>query len=112
MLIFWRLVLAHFIADFTLQTNKVAQWKRVSRWGMVVHVLCHPLMYLLFCWNYLSWPWVHLHGLTLNGWTCVALIVLLHWIEDEARVWCIRHGTPDDTAFLLWDQVLLFGVLL
>ena len=50
--IFWRLVLAHFIADFTLQTNKRGQWKRVSRWGMIVHVLCHPLMYLLFCWNF------------------------------------------------------------
>ena len=50
MLIFWRLVLAHFIADFTLQTNKVAQWKRVSQLGMVVHVLCHPVMYVLMCW--------------------------------------------------------------
>jgi len=112
MLIFWRLVLAHFIADFTLQTNKVAQWKRVSRWGMVVHVLCHPLMYLVFCWNYLPWPWVRWHGLALNGWTCIVLIMLLHWLEDEARVWCIHHGTPDNTAFLLWDQAVHLGFLL
>jgi len=112
MLIFWRLVLGHFIADFTLQTNKVAQWKRVSRWGMLLHVLCHPIMYILICWPYLSWTWIHIHGAALNGWVCVALIVLIHWVEDEWRVWAIRHGTPDTTAFLLWDQAVHFGALL
>ncbi len=120
MLIFWRLVLAHFIADFTLQTNKVAQWKRVSRWGMVVHVLCHPLMYLLFCWNYLPWPWVRWHGLALNGWTCIVLIVLLHWLEDEARVWCIpstwNARQPRPSCFGIrpstWAFLLAFAPLL
>jgi len=112
MLIFWRLLLGHFIADFTLQTNKVAQWKRVSRWGMVVHVLCHPIMYVIVAWPYLSWTWVHLQGVSLNGWACIVLIALLHWIEDELRVWCIRHGTRDSTAFLLWDQCVHLGVLL
>lgn len=111
MLIFWRLLLGHFIADFTLQTNKVAQWKRISRWGMIVHVLCHPVMYTVLTWPYLSWTWVRLHGFALNGWACVALISMLHWIEDELRVWCIRRGTRDSTAFLLWDQAVHFGVL-
>ena len=39
MAIFWRLILAHFLADFTFQTNAVASWKRQSVWGMAVHVL-------------------------------------------------------------------------
>ena len=42
----------------------------------------------------------------------MTLIVILHWIEDEWRVWAIRRGTPDTTAFLLWDQAVHFGVLL
>lgn len=112
MLIFWRLLLGHFIADFTLQTNKVAQWKRISRWGMVVHVLCHPISYVVLTWKYLSWPWIHVGGVALNGWTCVALISLLHWIEDEWRVWSIRRGTRDSTLFLLWDQIVHWAVLI
>lgn len=111
-MIFWRLVLGHFIADFTLQTNKVAQWKRISRWGMVLHVVCHPIMYILFSWNYLLTVWVHFHGVALNGWTCVVLIALLHWAEDEWRVRCIRRGTQDSTAFLLWDQAVHLAVLM
>jgi hypothetical protein len=111
MLIFWRLLLAHFIADFTLQTNKIAQWKRVSRWGMVVHVICHPVMYAIFVWPYLAQEWVNVFDVSLNGWSCIALITLLHGIEDQWRVWMIRRGAPDNTAFLFWDQAVHIAVL-
>jgi len=123
MLIFCKLILGHFIADFALQTNKVANWKRESQWGMSVHVLCHPLVYLFlvsfeiwprigFSSHYLTMPWVQGPGFALNGWVCIALISLLHWVEDEWRVWSIRKGTPDSTAFLLWDQAVHLAVIL
>ena len=125
MTIFWRLVLAHFVADFTFQTNKVASWKRASRWGMLIHVLTHPVvttvvMLLPVQLNfrnglapYLFEPWVQLSGLRLNGWTCLGLIALFHWLEDEWRVWSIQEtGSPDSTGFFLWDQVVHLTMIL
>jgi len=107
MMIFWRLVLAHFIADFTLQTNKVAEWKRVSRMGMLVHVIAHPLVSMALTWNYLDQVWVTFGSFSFDGWTCLGLIALTHWIEDEFRVWAIRKEiVPDGTAFLAWDQAV------
>lgn len=113
MVIFWRLVLAHFIADFSLQTNRVASWKRESRWGMVVHIATHPFVMVALTWNYLSDPWVQTAYFSLNGWVCVALITLLHWAEDVWRVWSIHEtGSPDSTGFFLWDQVVHITMIL
>lgn len=105
--IFWRLILAHFVADFTLQTNKVATWKRESRLGMVIHILTHPVVSFALCWPFLSQIWLDAPLLRLNGWVCVALITVFHWMEDEWRVWSIQEtGSPDSTGFFLWDQVV------
>lgn len=111
--IFWRLVLAHFIADFTLQTNRIANWKRESRWGMFVHIITHPIVSIILTWPYLSWHWVDTRWLKLDGWVCVALIAMFHWLEDEWRVWSIQEtGSPDSTGFFLWDQVVHLTMIL
>jgi len=113
MTIFWRLVLAHFLADFTFQTNKVATWKRENRAGMLVHILTHPAVTYVLVWPYLSLPWVQTPWIRLNGWVCVALLTILHWLEDEWRVWSIREtGSPDSTGFFLWDQVVHLTMIL
>src|ERR1035438_8791402 len=105
MTIFWRLILAHFIADFTLQTNAIAKWKRASKWGMAAHVLTHPVVSYILTWPYLSMPWVHIGPVQFNGWTCVAFIALLHWGADEWRIWSIHSTiTPDSTKLFLLDQ--------
>ena len=41
MVIFWRLLLAHLLADFTLQLDIVNRLKRKSAWGMQLHCLTH-----------------------------------------------------------------------
>src|SRR5882724_623622 len=113
MIIFWRLILAHFIADFTFQTNHIANWKRESKWGMAVHVLTHPVTYAVFTWPYLSLPWVQTPWFHLDGWVCVGFLALLHWLEDEWRVWSIQEtGSPDSTKFFLWDQVVHITMIL
>ena len=99
MAVFWRLILAHFIADFTFQTNKVASWKRESRTGMLVHILTHPVVAYAFTWPYLSLTWVDTRWIQLNGWVCVALITL---DPEETARWAAAHGVtvpaPADLA--------------
>jgi len=111
--IFWRLVLAHFIADFSLQTNRVATWKRESRWGMAVHTLTHPLVSYALLWPYLNQPWMDFHWITLNGWACVALVTAGHYLQDNWRIAAIQHtGAADSTGFFLWDQVVHLVIIL
>jgi hypothetical protein len=113
MIVFWRLVLAHIIADFTLQTNYIADWKRVSRWGMTVHVLTHPLCAAILTWPFLWQPWFQTRWFHLDGWLCVPLLTFFHWLEDEWRVYAIRAtGSPDSTGFFLWDQVVHLTLIL
>jgi hypothetical protein len=113
MTIFWRLILAHFVADFTFQTNHIANWKRESKWGMIVHVLTHPVTSYAFTWPYLSMPWVQTRWFHLDGWVCVAFLALFHWLEDEWRVWSIQEtGSPDSTGFFLWDQLVHIVMIL
>jgi hypothetical protein len=105
--IFWRLLFGHLLADFTCQTNYVAAWKRRSFWGLVVHVTTHPLFYIALTWPYLNETWVKVAGFPLNGWACLAVIYVTHFLEDEWRIWSVmRHGAPDNLLFYLWDQVI------
>ena len=103
----------HLLCDFTLQTNKVATWKRENRFGMFIHVITHPLVSYALTWPFLSMPWVETSWIRLNGWTCVALLALFHWLEDEWRVWSIKEtGSPDSTGFFIWDQVVHLTMIL
>ena len=110
--IFWRLILAHFLADFTLQANVINAWKRKSVWGMLVHAAMHPLVSFVLVWPFLARPWLSVGGLALNGWACLGIIFILHFLEDEWRVYTIhRYHTPDNTLYFLWDQVIHFAII-
>ncbi|MCK5583328.1 MAG: DUF3307 domain-containing protein, partial [Elusimicrobiales bacterium] len=44
MIIFWRLLLAHFLADFTLQFDIVNRLKRKGILGMIIHCGTHLIV--------------------------------------------------------------------
>ncbi|MBI4062864.1 MAG: DUF3307 domain-containing protein [Elusimicrobia bacterium] len=112
MIIFWRLVLGHFLADFTLQTNRINAWKRSSAMGMMIHCLIHPICYLSLIYPYLGSVWITLRGIPIHGITAVGLIALLHYIEDAWRVAVIsKHRNLDTTLYLIWDQVIHLSVI-
>jgi hypothetical protein len=110
--IFWRLLFGHLLADFTFQTNYINAWKRRSVWGLLFHCAMHPAFYIALCWPYLGEIWVDHAFLRLNGWTCVAVVFVAHFLEDWWRVYTIfKYGMPDNTAFFLWDQVIHYAVI-
>jgi hypothetical protein len=112
MLIFWRLLLGHLLADFTFQTNFINDWKRKSLWGMLLHCAMHPLFYVLLTWPYLRDTWVSWGPLKLQGWVCVLLVFVVHFIEDQWRVFSIfKHNAPDNTLYFIWDQVIHYAVI-
>ena len=107
MLIFWRLLLGHLLADFTFQLNAINAWKRRSVWGMLVHVGMHPVFYAALTWPYLGQDWIRIGRVGLPGWACIAAITALHFVEDQWRVFHVRrYQARDNTLYFLWDQFI------
>lgn len=112
MLIFWRLLFGHLLSDFTLQTNFINYWKRTSFWGMAAHCATHPLCYAVLTWPYLADHWIDTSFIRLQGWVCILIVFILHFIEDEWRVFTIfKYNTPDNTLYFLWDQIIHYAVI-
>lgn len=110
--IFWRLLFGHMLADFTFQSNFINRWKRTSSVGLLAHCLMHPAFYAALCWPYLGEYWVENVFVRLNGWTCILIVFLVHWLEDWWRVYTIfKYNMPDNTVFFLWDQIIHYSVL-
>lgn len=109
--IFFRLVFGHLLADFTLQTNYIARWKRDSIYGLLVHVFIHPICYIPLTWPYLGQTWITYGGVALGGWTCVAIASALHFVADWIRIRLINNGWPDNTVFYFSDQIIHLTVL-
>jgi hypothetical protein len=110
--IFWRLVFGHLLADFTFQTNYINTWKRNSVIGMLVHCLTHPVTYVVLTFPFLGETWVDFSIFQLNGWACITIIFVTHFLEDYWRVYTIhRYHTPDNTLYFIWDQVIHYAVI-
>jgi len=112
MIIFWRLVLAHLLADFTLQTNKIAEWKRRSMMGIFVHTLIFAILAFIFSSVYIFNETFTLQPLLdtwwrFPGWFSIIVLSAVHFVEDYYRVWSIQKGgSTDNVFFFLWDQFI------
>ncbi|MBN1622372.1 MAG: DUF3307 domain-containing protein [Endomicrobiales bacterium] len=113
MRIFWRLVLAHLLTDFTLQTNYIARWKRQNVWGGMAHALIFLFSAGALCYNYLTDIWVILgNNIIIYGWMAILILTIFHFLEDEWRVWTIQKwNSPDSFIFFAWDQVIHFVLI-
>lgn len=108
-MIFWRLILAHLLIDFTLQTNFIAEWKKRNVWGALLHAMLFLVVGTALCWGYLTDIWVMAANNTIiiQGWMALVLLTILHFMEDEWRVWTIQKlNSKDSFAFFIWDQVI------
>jgi len=105
--IFWRMMLGHFLADFTFQSNAVAAAKRRSVWGMVVHTFMHPAISLVLVWPYVDRVWVSWPSFQVTGIVAVLFVFLTHFLQDEWRVAKIsKNPKLDNTLFFSWDQLV------
>ena len=112
MIIFWRLLLSHLLADFTLQFDFVNRLKRQHVWGMLLHCATHFVVSAVMVWPYLGQVWVKIGPLPLNGWWALALMFALHFAVDELRIFSMKRlGFKDGTVSFLSDQLLHFYVL-
>lgn len=86
---FLALLLAHLLADFPLQTNRIFRLKLAGNIGLTIHVCIHVMMAFLM----LNRPFEHLNLLLVLG--------VAHFVVDWIK---IRHpGDPQWPGFIL-DQ--------
>lgn len=92
-----RLILAHAIADFPLQTNTIYNYKEKSKKGILLHVLIHFLTSYVLLFN--------MFNLKLLG--IVSLIAIIHFFQDWFKLYLQKkHEIFNRTFAFIFDQVL------
>jgi hypothetical protein len=94
-----KLILAHLIGDFLLQSKKwveAKETKKLAAWQLYIHVLSHVAITALLLWDE-------------NEWTILLAIFLSHYIIDASKILLQRPETKRTWFFV--DQ-LLHGVAL
>ncbi|MFC1510548.1 DUF3307 domain-containing protein [Candidatus Omnitrophota bacterium] len=91
MYIFLRLLLAHFIGDFPLQTNKIYEVKTKSLSGIFYHTSIITLCFILFSWPYLDRPIM---------WLFIAVNALEHFLQDKIKIDLSKKTTNQLLAYI------------
>lgn len=103
--LFYRLLLAHMLGEFPLQTSKISQFKQRNFWGIIFHSVIYTLIILIFCLPCIAgfWPYILIIGIT-------------HILIEQARVSAIRYLKKDNLWTFLAKQILhiviIYGTLL
>jgi len=102
MSLFYRLLLAHVIADFPLQTKQIFNIKMNTEWGVLLHTFIVLIFSILFTFPYLE---------NLKIIVVLLIIFLSHTIIDKIKQ---KHSKKEDTPNLkvfLIDQVLHLSII-
>jgi hypothetical protein len=100
MALFWRLLLAHLIADFPLQTEAVFAVKKEKDWGVLLHATLFGLTAIV-----LAGPFMRSGAV----WASLFFLWLSHIVIDRAKLSLVASGHKDHLAFFLVDQALHIG---
>lgn len=83
MIVFWHLLLAHLLADFTLHTDYIYRKKITNPFkGLAVHGLVYMVCLLICCLPYLEMEWFTVTGISFNGVETIFLLTLVHMLSD------------------------------
>ncbi|MHC2994410.1 MAG: DUF3307 domain-containing protein [Candidatus Atribacteria bacterium] len=102
MFLLYRLLLAHIIADFPLQTKQIFRVKMNTKWGVILHTTIVLIFSILFIFPYLENPKV----------IAILLIVFLsHTIIDKIKLERSKKTNANNLKVFLIDQVLHISII-
>jgi len=99
---FIRLVLAHLIGDFLLQTERVFKVKVKYKWGVLLHGSIVGIVSVIFILPYLYQP----HIIIL-----MILLYIIHIFQDKAKIIYNLQMERNNLWTFLFDQLLHIGVI-
>ena len=102
MFLLYRLLLAHIIADFPLQTKQIFRVKMNTKWGVILHTIIVLIFSILFTFPYLEDPKV----------IAILLIIFLsHTIIDKIKLERSKKTNTNNLKVFLIDQVLHISII-
>jgi len=102
MFLFYRLLLAHIIADFPMQTNQIFKVKANTEWGVLIHTLIVLIFSILFAFPYLEDPKVMI---------ILLVIFLSHTVIDKLKMEYSKRTKNQSIRVLLLDQALHIAII-
>lgn len=97
------LILAHFLADYPLQSNRLVAYKTKHFSGIVLHSLTHVLTSIV-----LGFPFL-LQG---RFWMALAVVFLTHNLIDKTKLWVQRRfKRMNSFIFYVLDQIAHLAVI-
>jgi len=102
MFLFYRLLLAHVIADFPLQTDQIFKVKTNTEWGVLIHTLIVLLLSTFFTFPYLEDPKVII---------ILLVIFLSHTVIDKLKMEYSKKTKNQSIRMLLLDQALHIAII-
>jgi hypothetical protein len=100
--LFYRLLLAHLVADFPLQTNQIFKVKTNTEWGVLIHTLIVLIFSILFTFPYLEDPKVII---------ILLVIFLSHTVIDKLKMEYSNKTKNQSMKILLLDQALHIAII-
>ncbi len=95
-------LLAHFIADYPLQSSKLVQLKTQHYWGVFIHGIIHLSVMLIVLYPLLY---------SRQAWVGIAIVYLTHNLIDQTKVQLDKMN-PDKARFLYFlDQFLHWSII-
>ena len=83
MIVFWHLLLAHLLADFTFHTDYIYRKKITTPFkGLSIHGFVYMICLLICCLPYLEMKWFTLADISFNGVESIFLLTLIHMLSD------------------------------
>ncbi|TET09379.1 MAG: DUF3307 domain-containing protein [Candidatus Atribacteria bacterium] len=102
MFLFYRLLLAHIIADFPMQTSQIFKVKTNTEWGILIHTLIVLIFSILFAFPYLENPKV----------IAILLIMFIsHTVIDKLKMEYSKKTKNQSIRILLLDQALHIAII-
>ncbi|MBN2542217.1 DUF3307 domain-containing protein [bacterium] len=108
--LFWRFLLAHFIADFPLQNRAIRNIKH--KWyGVLLHSLIFGILCIFAIVNFgagdFTWPYFYIPKI----WLVIGILTVSHFIIDRIK-YLIAARIGKETLYLfLADQVIHIGLI-
>lgn len=102
MFLFYRLLLAHIIADFPLQTNQILKVKANTKWGVILHTIIVLIFSIFFIFPYLEDPKVII---------ILLVIFLSHTVIDKLKLEHSKKTNNQSIKILILDQVLHIAII-
>jgi len=102
MFLFYRLLLAHVIADFPMQTNQIFKVKANTEWGVLIHTLIVLIFSIFFTFPYLEDPKVII---------ILLIIFLSHTVIDKLKMEYSKKTKNQSIRILLLDQALHIAII-